>query len=60
MMGYLVAQGLAIVLLADLAIATVQNEPTTVRAIFQQAGMWKDPPAFDKMHDGTERTKIDE
>lgn len=50
MMGYLVAQGLAIVLLADLAFATVTNEPTTVRAILQQAGLWKDAPAFENVH----------
>lgn len=51
MMGYLVLQGLAVVLLADLAIATVQNEPTTIRSVAQSAGLWLDPPAFEKTHD---------
>ncbi|RMZ30124.1 hypothetical protein D0859_05755 [Hortaea werneckii] len=32
MMGYLVAQGLAVVLLADLGIAMLRGEPTTVRS----------------------------
>lgn len=50
MMGYLVVQGLAIVLLADLAFATVTNETTTVRAVLQQAGLWKDAPEFEKVH----------
>jgi hypothetical protein len=53
MMGYLVVQGLAIVLLADLAIATIINQPTTVRSICQTAGVWKDPPPFEKIHNGT-------
>lgn len=51
MMGYLVLQGLAVVLLADLAIATVQNEPTTIRSVMQSAGLWRDPPEFDKAHE---------
>lgn len=49
-MGYLVAQGLAIVLLADLAIAVVRGEPTTIRTVCQTAGFWKDPPEFEKLH----------
>ncbi|KAK5128078.1 hypothetical protein LTR85_005195 [Meristemomyces frigidus] len=49
MMGYLVAQGLAIVLLADLAFATLQNEPTTVRAVCQSAGFWQEQE-FEKLH----------
>lgn len=53
MMGYLVAQGLAIVLLADLAIAAVQNEPTTVRSVCQTAGFWKDTPEFRQQHGKT-------
>lgn len=56
MMGYLVAQGLAIVLLADLAFATMTNEPTTVRAILQQAGLWEDAPKFESVH-GEVRTR---
>ena len=59
MMGYLVAQGLAIVLLADLAIATVQNEPTTVRAVFQTAGLWKDPPPFEIVHHDGEKEGLE-
>lgn len=51
MMGYLVAQGLAIVLIADLAIATVINEPTTIRSVCQTVGIWKAPPPFDNLHD---------
>lgn len=49
-MGYLVLQGLAVVLLADFAIATVQNEPTTIRSVAQSAGLWLDPPPFEKIH----------
>jgi len=57
MMGYLVIQGLTIVLLADLAIATVQGEPTTVRSVCQSVGFWKDGPEFTAVHggDGNER-----
>ncbi|EME45772.1 hypothetical protein DOTSEDRAFT_127546 [Dothistroma septosporum NZE10] len=50
MMGALVAQGLAVVLLADLGFATVTNQPTTVRSVAQSAGYWLDPPEFDKAH----------
>ncbi|KAK6390375.1 hypothetical protein LTR65_005750 [Meristemomyces frigidus] len=50
MMGYLVAQGLAIVLLVDLAIASVQNEPTTIRSVCQSAGFWKEK-GFGRLHD---------
>ena len=49
MMGYLVAQGLAIVLIADLAIAMVQNEPTTIRSVCQSAGFWRDQE-FRSLH----------
>ena len=54
MMGYLVAQGLAVVLLADLAFATVTNEHTTVRAICQTVGLWKEPPKFEQVHHDSE------
>lgn len=54
-MGYLVAQGLAIVLLADWLVAVVQNEPTTIRSVFQSAGLWKDVPAFRNLHDADNR-----
>lgn len=50
MSAYLVAQGLGIVLLIDLGIATVTQEKTTLRAICQAAGWWKDPPGFEKVH----------
>ena len=49
-MGVLVLQGLGVVLLADLAIATAQGEPTTIRSVAQSAGFWKQPPAFDQTH----------
>lgn len=52
MMGYLVAQGLAIVLLADLGFATLTSEPTTVRKVCQAVGLWNDAPAFERMHHG--------
>ncbi|KAK4624573.1 hypothetical protein CLAFUW4_06445 [Fulvia fulva] len=41
-MGALVAQGLFVVLLADYGFATLTNQPTTVRAIAQSAGFWKE------------------
>lgn len=47
MMGYLVVQGLAVVLLADLAIATALNQPTTIRSVVQTAGLWNDTPEFE-------------
>jgi hypothetical protein len=50
MMGYLVVQGLAVVLCADLAFATLTDDRTTIRAVAQTAGIWKDPPAFDEAH----------
>lgn len=50
MMGYLVLQGLAVVLLADLAIATVQGETTTVRSVCQSAGFWKGEKGFGETH----------
>ena len=51
MMGYLVLQGLAIVLLGDLAIATVRREPTTIRSVCQAAGFWQPAPAFTELHE---------
>ncbi|KAF2763857.1 hypothetical protein EJ03DRAFT_283263 [Teratosphaeria nubilosa] len=50
MMGYLVAQGLVIVLLADLGIATSTGNITTVRSVCQAAGFWKGPVEFEKAH----------
>lgn len=52
MMGYLVAQGLAIVLLGDAAFAYLTNQQTNVRAISQSFGFWMDGPKFDRVHDG--------
>lgn len=49
-MGYLVMQGLAVVLIADLGFATVFNHPTVLRSVAQSAGMWKDGPSFEESH----------
>lgn len=49
-MGYLVAQGLAVVLLADVGIATLLNHQTVVRSIAQSAGFWKEGPTFNDSH----------
>jgi hypothetical protein len=59
-MGYLVAQGLAVVLLADLAFATVTNEHTTLRAICQTVGLWREPAKFEQIHHETETQGIEE
>lgn len=50
MAGYLVAQGLVVVLFIDLGIATAMGDKTTVRSVCQAAGLWKDLPAFDDAH----------
>ncbi|RMY92412.1 hypothetical protein D0861_02513 [Hortaea werneckii] len=55
MMGYLVAQGLAVVLLVDLGIAMLRGEPTTVRSVCQSAGFWKDPD-FKRLHEENRKT----
>ncbi|EMC98813.1 hypothetical protein BAUCODRAFT_381039 [Baudoinia panamericana UAMH 10762] len=49
-MGYLVVQGLAVVLTVDYAIAVVRGEPTTIRVVCQSAGFWNDAPAFERLH----------
>lgn len=49
-MGYLVAQGLAVVLLGDYAIATVRDTTTVARSLFEATGMWKQPPTFARLH----------
>ncbi|KAK5118359.1 hypothetical protein LTR62_002873 [Meristemomyces frigidus] len=54
MMGYLVVQGLVVVLLGDLAIATIRNEPTTVRSVCEAAGIVKKAAEFDVAHLGVE------
>ncbi|KAF2481777.1 hypothetical protein BDY17DRAFT_325291 [Neohortaea acidophila] len=48
--AYLVGQGLIIVLLVDLAIATAMQDKTTFRSICQAAGWWQDPPHFQEAH----------
>jgi hypothetical protein len=50
MMGYLVAQGLAVVLFVDVSFATVLGHQTVVRKIAQSAGIWKEAPSFDTHH----------
>jgi hypothetical protein len=54
MMGYLVVQGLAVVLLVDLGFATMFNGKTVIRKVAQSAGLWTDGPAFESVH-GTGR-----
>jgi len=56
MAGYLVAQGLVVVLLIDLGIATAMNDKTTVRSVCQAAGWWKDLPAFEHAHETVDTT----
>jgi hypothetical protein len=56
-MGYLVAQGLAIVLLGDYAIAMIRNEPSTLRTVCQAAGFWRDAPEFEDVHGGMRDVK---
>lgn len=51
MMAYLVVQGLAIVLLGDLAFATIMNDKTIVRSVAQAGGVWLDPPPFGEIHE---------
>ena len=50
MMGYLVMQGLAVVLLVDLGFATMFNGKTVIRKVAQSAGLWTDGPAFGSVH----------
>lgn len=50
MMGYLVLQGLAIVLIGDFAFATLAGQKTVVREVAQSAGLWQDPKAFGEVH----------
>lgn len=59
MMGYLVFQGLAIVLLADFAFSSLTNETTTVRSVLQIAGLWRDPPPFEKIHKDVKGSTIE-
>lgn len=50
MMGYLVIQGLAVVLLVDVGFATMLGHQTIMRKIAQSAGMWKEAPSFKTHH----------
>ena len=50
MMGYLVAQGLAVVLLVDLSFAMALGHSTITRKIAQSAGVWKEEPPFEAHH----------
>jgi hypothetical protein len=50
MMGYLVIQGLAVVLLVDVSFATALGHQTIMRKIAQSAGIWKEAPSFDTYH----------
>ena len=57
-MGYLVAQGLAVVVLGDLAIAALRGEPSTTRLFCQAAGFWRDPPKFGEVHGAEGETRV--
>lgn len=50
MMGYLVMQGLAVVLLADFGFATLLHHPTATRTILESAGIWRKGPSFEDSH----------
>ena len=56
MNAYLVVQGLAIVLLADLGVATAMGDITTFRSICQAGGLWKDSN-FGTIHKSNESTE---
>lgn len=49
-MGYLVLQGLAVVLLADLGFATLLGHSSVTRRIAQSTGIWKEEPSFENHH----------
>jgi hypothetical protein len=50
MMGYLVMQGLAVVLLADFGFAKLLNHPPVMLKIAQSAGIWKGECSFKHQH----------
>jgi hypothetical protein len=50
MMGYLVMQGLAVVLLADFGFAKMLNHPPVMVKIAQSAGIWKEERSFEYQH----------
>lgn len=49
-MGYLVFQGLAVVLLADMGFATLLDHPSVTRKVAQSMGIWKEEPSFETRH----------
>lgn len=49
-MGYLVFQGLAVVLMADLGFASLLGHPSVTRRIAQSTGIWKEEPSFENHH----------
>lgn len=49
-MGYLVVQGLALVLLADYGFAALLDHPTVVRKVAQSTGLWQEGPSFKQAH----------
>ena len=55
MMGYLVAQGLGVVLLVDLGFAMAFGHSTIIRKIAQSAGVWKEDPPFETHHNTENR-----
>jgi len=53
-MGYLVFQGLALVLLADYGFATLLGHATVVRKVIQSTGWWERGSSFKTAHKGGE------
>lgn len=49
-MGFLVMQGLAVVLLVDYGFAMFLNHTTITRKIAQSAGIWREGPSFEDHH----------
>jgi len=50
MMGYLVMQGLVVVLLADLGFAKLLNHSPVLLRIAESAGIWKEERSFEHQH----------
>jgi hypothetical protein len=50
MMGYLVMQGLAVVLLADFGFAKLLNHSPVLVKIAQSAGVWEEECSFEHQH----------
>jgi len=49
-MGYLVLQGLALVLLADYGFASLLDHPTVIKKVAQSTGMWQEGSSFKDAH----------